>query len=63
MKMRRFPHFPKVHVCVAKGIIAARIVKEKTVQSLGRQHNGIGRILTRNLADAGLTAMCAYHVL
>ena len=38
-------------------------MKKKTVQSLGRQYNGIGRILTRNLADAGLTAMCAYHVL
>ena len=63
MKMRRFPHFPKVHVCVAKGIIAARIVKKKPVQSLRRQNNGIGRILSRSLADTGLTAVRAYHVL
>ena len=59
MKMRRFPHFPKVHVCVAKGIIAARIVKKKPVQSLRRQNNGIGRILSRSLADTGLTAVRA----
>ena len=63
MKMCRFPYFPKVHVLAAKGIIAARIVKKKPVQSLGSQHNGIGCILPRNLADAGLTAVCAYHVL